>query len=156
MSKFTAHRRSTLTALLLFLAVWLPATPGAAEDFTIIDGAREMRQSRRIDGIDSQALLRACLAVLQDSRFHVAESDQAAGLLVADRVGKPGDRTVHTLTISLQGVPGRDDSFQLRLSSVAVAYAAGLHTPPQPDYTDFYQNFFSHLDRELFKERQIP
>lgn len=124
-----------------------------AEDFTAVDGAAEQLQSRRYEAEDPKVLLRASLAILQDIRFQVTKSEVEPGVLVADAPYRICQCN-QSVTISLQPVQDRAGSYKVRITSSAAAADNPFINQEQPDYTDFYQDFFAQLERELFKERQ--
>jgi hypothetical protein len=124
-----------------------------AEDFEPVDSAAEQTQSRRYDVKDPKILLQASLAILQDIRFLVTKSEVEPGVLVAQAPWRLC-RCNKSLTISLQNVPGQTDSYEIRLTASTATGKEMFNKAIQPDYTDFYQGFFTHLDRELFKERK--
>ena len=143
------------------LACALLLTGGAgsslAADFSPVDGAAEQLQSRRYQVEDSRVLLQASLAILQDIRYTVTRSELQPGLLVA-KAPSQGCRCNRHLTISIEELPGK--SFQVRLTAASTRIGTirqqfnGDLEPEELDYTDFYQDFFTHLDRELFRETQ--
>jgi hypothetical protein len=126
-----------------------------AEDFTATSMAPEMPQSRNFENTTAQELLRACLAVIQDIKFHVTETGVTPGLIVAEFPGVGGQHFGDTLTISLKQLPGAQNGFQVRLSVAAQNLISNYSNPQNPAYSDFYQDFFAHLNRELFKERLL-
>lgn len=144
-------KRPFMTALAL--AACLQNPPVIATEFPPVDGAAEQVQSRRYDVDDPRLLLQACLAVLLDIRYQVTRSEVEPGLLVAQA---PWDSCYcnRSLTISLHPDPERTGSFRVRLTAASPTTSVLFVELKQPDYTDFYQDFFSHLDRELFKEMQ--
>ena len=146
------HRYS---ALLLVVAIGLGKAGSAlgATDFAPVDGAEEQLQSRRYTDTESMVLLQASLAVLQDIRFQIVESELDPALLVAQTFWRQCGCNM-TLTVSVLTHGDRPGDYQVRLTA---------SIPPQPvlvqmlvptDFTNFYQDFFKHLDRELFKERE--
>jgi hypothetical protein len=133
------------------LVACLHSTISVAREFATQDGAEEQQQTRRFDVSNPQVLLRACLAVIQDINFHVTESALQPGLVVAESP-PPG---LHTLTVSLLELPERTGGHRVRLSMSAGSTGHKIGKARPLEYTNFYQDFFKHLDRELFKERQI-
>ena len=143
---------ATLSVILLLLLAGTCAPAGWAEDFTPLTTADEQVQSRRYEADESGILLRASLAVLQDIRFLVTRSEVDPPLLVAKAPWRSCACDL-SLTISVQPVGGQHNVYQVRLTA---------SEPPKPmlfgmlkpvDRADFYQDFFTHLDRELFKRR---
>lgn len=145
-------RKSSIAALLALLAS-LQWQAAIAEEFPPVDGAAEQVQSRRYQVEDPMQLLQASIAILQDIRYVVTKSEVDPGLVVA---APPWSscRCSKSLTISLQEFEGREQNYLVRLTMSAPEYNNGWGNPVTPDHTDFYQDFFTHLDRELFKERQ--
>lgn len=142
--------RSTLAAGCIMTASLHAA---AAEEFIAVDGAAEQLQSRRYEAEDPKILLRASLAILQDIRYQVTKSEIEPGLLVAE-APLPGCACARLVTISLSPIAGSTGSYQVRITSSSTVMDNPFISQQQPDYTDFYQDFFAQLDRELFKERQ--
>lgn len=142
--------RSTLAAGCI-LAASLQAA--AAEEFIAVDGAAEQIQSRRYEVADPKTLLRASLAILQDIRFQVTKSEVEPGLLVAD-APRHTCWCKRSVTISLHPVQGREDNYQVRITSSGTGGQGLFGEKPMPAQTDFYQDFFAQLEQELFKERQ--
>jgi hypothetical protein len=126
-----------------------------AEQFDAASIAVETLQSRDFDRISDMRLLRASLAVIQDIGFQVTEAETEPGLIVAQSPGSVGGYSGHVLTVSLSPVTGEDSQYRLRLSATP-NYPPARGNPAQGDYTDFYQAFFTHLDRELFRQRSSP
>jgi hypothetical protein len=149
MRKISLLNRKPSGLIVCVVALCLQSTISVAQEFNVKDGADEQQQSRHFDIIDSGVLLRACLAVIQDIKFHVTESELQPGLVVAES-RPPG---LHTLTVSLRELPQPTHGYRVRLSMSSPAN--NMRKAKRPDYTDFYQDFFKHLDRELFKEAQI-
>lgn len=129
-------------ALLLCFAT----SPVCAGDFPAVTAADDSVQSRQFEQVSTLPVMRACLAVLQDIKFQVTESELEPGLIVAQGRGGPFS---HTLTISLQQ--------QEQPARTRIRLTAATHGPRrvQPDYTDFYQDFFSQLQQELFQQRTL-
>lgn len=146
--------RSTLAGAMLLAG---GANTGLAAEFTPVDGAAEQLQSRRYQVEDARLLLQASLAILQDIRYTVTKSELEPGLLVAQAPWQ-GCRCNRHLTISVEALPAK--GFQVRLTAASTRIGTvrqnfnGDLEPEALDYTDFYQDFFTHLDRELFKETQ--
>jgi hypothetical protein len=146
--------RSVLTCALLLSG---GAGDSPAADFSPVDGAAEQLQSRRYQVEDARVLLQASLAILQDIRYAVTKSELEPGLLVA-KAPWQGCRCNRHLTISVEELP--EEGFQVRLTAASTRIGTiqqqfnGDLEPEALDYTDFYQDFFTHLDRELFKETQ--
>ena len=144
--------KASMTAVLA-LAASLQGQASIAEEFLPVDGAAEQLQSRRFEAEDPKQLLEASIAILQDINYLVTRSEVDPGLLVAVPPWS-SCRCSRSLTISLQEVNGHEQSYQVRLT-MSVADSNNIFIKsPATDYTDFYQDFFTHLDRELFKERQ--
>lgn len=142
--------RSTLAAGCIVAASLQAA---AAEEFIAVDGAAEQLQSRRYEVVDPKILLRASLAILQDIRYQVTQSEIEPGLLVAE-APLQGCHCARMVTISLHPLAGSTGSYQVRITSSSSVLDNPFISKQPPDYTDFYQDFFAQLDRELFKERQ--
>lgn len=143
--------RKPFGVMICLLGISLHSTISVAQEFNVKDGADAQQQRRQFEIDDPEALLRACLAVIQDINFHVTESELQPGLVVAES-RPPGS---HTLTVSLLALPKRTQGYRVRLSMSVGSTARKNGKAEPPDYTNFYQDFFKHLDRELFKERQI-
>lgn len=140
---FPRFRDHVLACLLLVCS----GATAHAGNFAATTIAGDMIQSRDFDGFGSKELLQSCLAVLQDIKFQVTESELEPGLIVAQ--ASPA-LISPTLSISLQP-NGTGNSYQVRLS-------AAVHGPQpqaQPDFTDFYQGFFQQLQQELFELRNL-
>jgi len=144
--------RKSFTAVVCLIVACLQSTTGLAEEFDVRDGADEQLQSRQFDIDDPQVLLRACLAVIQDIKFHVTESELQPGLLVAE--SRPP--ASQTLTVSLLELPDHRQGYRVRLSMSGASALRTFGKARPVDYTNFYQDFFNHLNRELFQELQIP
>lgn len=142
--------KASLAASLVLAALIQPAS---AEEFLAVDGADEQLQSRRYEVRDPKLLLQASIAILQDIRYQVTQSEVGPGLLVA-QAPFGSCRCSRSLTISIQEVTGRKDSYQVRLTASSAKNSTRFSGNAEPDITDFYQDFFTHLDKELFKERQ--
>lgn len=125
----------------------------AADKFDAIDGAAEQLQSRRYEVKDPVILLRASLAILQDIRYQITQSEVEPGLLVAEAPFR-SCWCKRSVTISVQAAQGRTDNYRVRITASSAVEDNFFISQEQPDYTDFYQDFFAQLDRELFKERQ--
>lgn len=140
------------TLVLLAASLWTaPAAAAPAAGFEVVDGAAAQLQSRRYEVDDPKLLLRASVAVLQDIRYMVTESETEPGLLVAEASWR-SCRCRRTLTISLQQDKGREGAYLVRLTSTA-SPVPGLWGAIRPaEDVAFYQDFFSHLDREIFRE----
>lgn len=145
------YTSKSLMATALVLSACLHGHPGMAEEFPPVDGAAEQLQTRRYQVDDAKILLRASLAVLQDIRYLVTKSEVEPGLLAAQAPWR-SCRCNNSLTISVQKVNGSTSSFQVRLTASSATKERRFRKAIQPDQTNFYQDFFTHLDRELFKE----
>jgi hypothetical protein len=126
-----------------------------AEQFDPASIAAETLQTRNFDKTPEIRLLRACLAVLQDIGFQVTEAETEPGLVVAQSPGSIGRYAGYALTASTSPVPGEQGSYRLRLS-IAPDFASARGKPVHGDHVEFYQAFFTHLDRELFRQRSSP
>ena len=144
---------SRLLACLLMLSLGTGMAWG--EDFTATTVAAEMQQSRDFENIEGRQLLHACLAVIQDIKFQVTETEVNPGLIVAESPPFSHNRVGHSLTVSLRQLPGREHRYRVLLSAAVQNLGAASSTPVQPDYINFYQDFFSQLQHELFKQRSI-
>jgi hypothetical protein len=147
-----ANRPGAAPAVCLLLLVGAFGPAGRAEDFTPRTAAEEQVQSRRYQADDPGVLLRASLAVLQDIRFLVTHSEADPPLLVAQAPSRSCACTL-SLTVSIQPVGGERNGWQVRLTATMPTSPLPFIAPKPVDHTDFYQDFFSHLDRELFKRR---
>jgi hypothetical protein len=148
------------SALLLksCLAMWLllcVALDSMAVEFSTIRVAEEDRQSRVYANATDLALLRASLAVIQDIGFQVTEVERSAGLIVALSPLAAGGNQGHSLTVNLVAVHGSGQRFRVRASMARCCNAPTGRDSGAGDYTDFYQDFFNHLRRELFRERSL-
>lgn len=139
--------RLTMGKLLCLLLILCQALSAHAEEFAASSVARQELQSRDFNHIDARSLLLAGLAVVQDIKFQVTESQLKPGLLVAQS-GQHG-LSSPVLTISVRQVPGKTAAYRVSLS--AAIHTAG--TTNLMDSSDFYQDFFTQLQRELFKQR---
>jgi hypothetical protein len=141
-----------LTCLLIFC---FDTGMAWGEDFAANTVAAEMHQSRNFENIENRQLLHACLAVIQDIKFQVTETEVNPGLIVAESPQLSHNRLGHSLTVSLRQLPGRENSYRVLLSAAVQNIGAAYSTPVQPDYINFYQDFFSQLQQQLFKQRSI-
>ncbi len=144
---------SRLLACLLMLSLGTGMAWG--EDFTATTVAAEMQQGRDFENTDVRQLLHACLAVIQDIKFQVTETEVNPGLIVAESPPFSHNRFGHVLTVSLRQLPGREHSYRVLLSAAAQNLGSNSNAPAQPDYSNFYQDFFTQLQNELFKQRSI-
>lgn len=142
MKSDSASRHYPCKVMAFLLLFHLGLCGAHAAEFPPATQADEVTQSRIFEAVDGRHLLLACLAVIQDIKFQVIESELEPGLIVAM------SPTGHTITVNLQREHGQGTSHRLRLSAVAA-------TNIQPDFVTFYQDFFTQLDRELFKDRSI-
>jgi len=148
------------TTSILGLAAWfvvsacMYANVASGAEFIPVDGAAEQLQSRRYETGDPKQLLQASLAILQDIRYLVSESESEPGLLVAQPSWAGCRCTPQQLTISIAPVAGQTAGYQVRLSIGEAATNSSTDLQSSPVETDFYQDFFTHLDRELFRENQ--
>jgi hypothetical protein len=156
MSRCRSYKRWAILVLLLMVITPLFSTGTVARTFEATDKAEAILQSRYFEDADPADILRASLAVIQDLKFHVTESALEPGLLVAVDGDSPYARSARTLTISLREVPGRERRIRVRLSIIASVPGQPFEQVQQPDYTDFYQEFFDHLNQSLFRRRQLP
>ncbi len=138
-----------LASLCLCLAA-LSATAGGGEQFDAKSISHSTWQSREFEQTGRAALLQASLQVIQDIGFQVTEAAPEPGLLVAQ-----SHAAGHVLTLSLTPVPGEADSYRVRLSMAAHRSDREVRKHGRPDYGDFYQDFFNHLQRELFRGRHL-
>lgn len=135
--------------LIIATMVALLVAGARAEDFSVKNGADAALQSRVFDNREPVELFPACIAILLDINFQISEADFSSGLIVADRGGDFYSNyhgRKHVITVHLSKVPERSNSTRVRLSAI---HPGG----PGPDYSQFYQDFFAHLDRELFREQ---
>lgn len=119
------------------------AASALAAPIEATDGAAEARESRRYEGTDSTALLRASIAVLQDIRYLVTEARSAPGVVVAEAPPRLycGPETVTVSVLEEHGGAPR-----VRISRVASCRW------PHAQSGDFQQTFFARLDRALIRE----
>ena len=120
-----------------------------AEEFAVNSVADSVWQSRDFEQATATQLLRAGLQVIQDIGFQVTEAEMAPGLLVAHSYRNAG----HVLTASVTPIPGEEHSFRVRLTLAAHRSERQQRKYGEPDYGDFYQDFFNHLNRGLFRSR---
>ena len=154
MSRCTGFRCLT-GVLACLLMITLGEGAARAEDFTATSMASEMQQSRKFENTTAQELLRACVAVIQDIKLQVTETGVNPGLIVAEFPPASRQHFGHILTISLKQLPEAQNGYQVRLSAAVQNPIFGYSKPKKPDYSDFYQDFFTQLNRELFKERLL-
>jgi hypothetical protein len=137
------------------LALMLTAVHDAgAEDFKAVSLADESLQTRSFEDVSGEQLLRSSLAVIQDIRFMVTEAEVESGLIVA---WAPGCRCASTPTLTVHVTPTGQEpgSYRVRLS-LAVRTEDFFGQPENLDYSQFYQNFFTHLGQALFARRNRP
>jgi hypothetical protein len=124
-----------------------------ATEFDPVDLNAESLQSRRFEQVGLEDLVSACLSVVQDIGFHVVETESAPVVIVANAQG----RGFYTLTINVQ--PTGDDAgvYRIRLMLDSLSRNAGKSGQPRDSAAeaDFYQNFFSHLNKTYFRERAM-
>jgi hypothetical protein len=138
--------------------------------FTLIDPGAEVQQSRIFENTSFDELAASCLSVIQDIKFSVTETEYDPGLIVAKTptsiipgLAQRGGRytrsnyvppyellPAYTLTISFRsvGIAGKDQQLRLTLD-----YSGNQK---HPDYTSFYQDFFTHLSRTKHRARVLP
>ena len=150
---FNRHLTATVVCLLCSYPL---AGVVRGEDFNAIQVAAEVQRSREFAVRSSLEVLHGCLAVIQDIRFHVTETEVEPGLIVAQSPGALGYYTGHVLTASVQPVTGSDNSFQVRLSMTAQHARPDKRKLKHADYSSFYQDFFARLNLELFREGGLP
>jgi hypothetical protein len=124
-----------------------------ATEFDPVDLNAESLQSRRFEQVGLEDLVSACLSVVQDIGFQVVETESAPAVIVANAQG----RGFYTLTINVQ--PTGDDAgvYRIRLMLDSLSRNAGKSGQPRDSAAeaDFYQNFFSHLNKTYFRERAM-
>jgi hypothetical protein len=134
------------------LCGWLLIAGGSrplAEEFAVNSVADSVWQSRDFEQVTATQLLRAGLLVIQDMGFQVTEAEMAPGLLVAHSYRNAG----YVLTASVVPIPGEDHGVRVRLTMAAHRSELERHKSGEPDYGEFYQGFFNHLNSELFRSR---
>ena len=141
---------AALAALFIGLLT-LAGTGARAGEFAVTSVGQAVWQSRDFKRATAVQLLRAGLLVIQDIGFQVTEAEREPGLLVAHSHGPGAPGGGHVLTLSLAPVPGDAGGWRVRLSMAAHRSERELRDYGQPDYGDFYQDFFNHLNRELFR-----
>jgi hypothetical protein len=150
-SRFTAGALVCLVACLLAVA----GKVSGAGEFDATSVGDEAWQSREFEQTSMTQLLRASLQVVQDIGFQVSEAEREPGLLVAQSRGPGTPDAGHVLTVSVTPVRGEGDRFRVRASMAAHRSERQLSRYGQPDYGDFHQAFFNHLQRELFRSRSL-
>ena len=144
-------RDCVVTVLLVTTSSGLPAIATAGEDFEPVDGAAGQMQSRRYAVEDSLRLLRASLAVLQDIRYMVTETEVDPGLIVAQGTS-PRCYCQQTLTVSVQPAPEGEVGHVLRLTATQPSSPLFWVRAPEEGDLALHGDFFAHLDRELHRE----
>ena len=130
------------------------AVPTArAANFDPVDLNEASLQSRKFEGVRLNVLVNACFMVIQDIGFHVVETESEPVVIVANAQG----RGAFTLTVNLQSVDEDTDSYRVRLMlNSPVPHLGWLgQSGDLSDEANFYQDFFSHLDKTYFTERLI-
>jgi len=141
---------------------WLPgllllvSAPLGALELGPTDPATSAVQTRTFEQTDSTTLIRSCLAIIQDIRFQVIETESSPVLLVAASPGAGTGAGQETLTISLRESATAAGSYSIRLSLASPWIAQNPGTGQSNADITFYQNFFTHLRRELFREASLP
>jgi hypothetical protein len=150
------HPKAGISTLIAALLAGICPTIALAESFEPADPAAAVLQTRTYQNTNADELLRASLAVVQDIRFLVTESETAPGLIVAIESPRGWGQAIgpHTLTLNLQQVSDIDNRFQIRLSLAHPVKSSARDLDPA-FYSDFYQDFFKHLDRNLFNRRTL-
>ena len=138
------------SAILLTIA----SVGSRAESFEAADLADESPQTRTLHDGDAELVLRATLSVIQDLKFFVTEAELEPGLIVATVPGCRFDCGA-TLTISLNASRLRPEDVRVRVSLEKLDDNV-FGQARERDYNHFYQNFFTHLDRTLFRLRSTP
>lgn len=108
-------------------------------------------QSRLFEQVRRKDLVSACLSVIQDIEFHVVETESEPAVIVANSFG-----TRHySLTIHLQPTGEDPDDYQVRLMLDSALLHTGKSNLPGLSSTEinFYQDFFTHLNKVYFTER---
>jgi hypothetical protein len=122
-----------------------------AAEFDPVDLSDTSVQSRLYEQVSRKDLVSACFSVIQDIEFHVVETESEPTVIVAKTVG----RTPYSLTINLQPTNGDPDDYQVRLvldSALPHRGKPGL-TGRTSTEINFYQDFFSQLNKAYFTQR---
>jgi hypothetical protein len=122
-----------------------------AAEFDPVDLSDTSVQSRLYEQVSRKDLVSACFSVIQDIEFHVVETESEPTVIVANTVG----RTPYSLTINLQPTNEDPDDYQVRLELDSEFPHGG-----EPDLEgrssteiNFYQDFFTHLNKAYFTKR---
>ena len=145
--------------------------------FAPVDQSEEVQQSRTFENTSLAELASACTSVIQDIKFVVAETESDPVLIVAhapmifdprahhrqtrytrSNYSGPHDRVPDfTLSVSLQAAGTRGTDYRVRLALGYSYEAGGLSQERYSSHrTDFYQQFFAHLNRTLHRTRALP
>ena len=135
---------------LCFCLSALSATVVCAEKFDAKSVGQSTWQSRDFEDTSAPELLHASILVIQDIGLQVTEAALEPGLLVAQ-----SHAGGHVLTLSLIPVAGEQGNYRVRLSMAAHRSEREVRKHGRPDYGDFYQDFFTHLNREIFRGRSL-
>jgi hypothetical protein len=128
----------------------------SGQNLTLADPSASALQTRTFEHTDSTALIRSSLAIIQDIRFHVIEAESSPVMLVAVSPGAWDGADTETLTISLREDAGVAGSYSIRLSLAAPWISENSAANGEKFEEKFYQDFFSYLHRELFRETSLP
>jgi hypothetical protein len=146
-------------------------------EFAPVDQSEEVQQSRTFENTSLAELASACTSVIQDIKFNVTETESNPVLIVAhspmlfdsgshhrqtrytrSNYSGPHDRVPdYTLSVSLQAAGTRGTDYRVRLA-LGYSYEVGgrFRERYSPHRTDFYQQFFGHLNRALHRTRALP
>ena len=128
----------------------------SGQNLTLADPSANALQTRTFEHTDSTALIRSSLAIIQDISFHVIEAESSPVILVAVSPGTRDGADTETLTISLREDARVAGSYSIRLSLAAPRVSENAKANGENFEEKFYQDFFSYLHRELFKEASLP
>jgi hypothetical protein len=120
-----------------------------AAEFEPVDLSDTSVQSRLFEQVSRKDLVSACFSVIQDIEFHVVETEFEPAVIVANSFG-----TRHySLTINLQPTGEEPNNYLVRL----MLDSALLRESDVPGLSsteiNFYQDFFSHLNKAYFTKR---
>ena len=121
-----------------------------AETFEPADPGAESLQTRTFAASDARELLRAALSVLQDLKFFVTNASLTPGLITATPPACRDDCHSAALTVTADVVG--PNAVQVRVSLGRLGRPRSWQGG-EPDSGRFNQNFFTHLDRALTRQR---
>ena len=122
-----------------------------AVEFDPVDLSGTSVQSRLYEQASLKDLVSACFSVIQDIEFHVVETESEPTVIVANTVGS----SPYSLTINLHPTNEDPDDYQVRLVLDSATPHRGKTDLEGLTSTkiNFYQDFFSQLNKAYFTQR---